>query len=159
MDAFDNVSKAINNKKSLFTQKAKDYFTVSDYESSVKQAKNEIDSLYKALGERVYLTEKTKEDSDYSTQIMEISSKYDEISKLNGEIEKVKSANRCPVCGRELGGENRFCPNCGSEILNKEENWSPESGKKRYCPQCGMALSEEALFCYNCGFKLSQIDD
>lgn len=155
MDAFDNVGKAINNKRNLFTQKAKDYFTVSDYESSVKQIKSEIDALYKTLGERVYLTEKTKDCSTYSTQIAEISFKYDQISKLNSEIDKVKSVNRCPVCGGEIEEGNRFCPNCGSEMLNKENNSSQEGGRKRYCPQCGMALSEGALFCYNCGLKLS----
>ena len=54
------------------------------------------------------------------------------------------AAGRCPNCGEETHGA-KFCPNCGA----KQEAAPAPAGK---CTQCG-AETKGAKFCPECGAK------
>jgi predicted amidophosphoribosyltransferase len=52
-------------------------------------------------------------------------------------------ADACPNCGKETKGA-KFCPECGTKI---------ERAPAGVCPQCG-AETKGAKFCPECGTKL-----
>lgn len=52
--------------------------------------------------------------------------------------------NACPQCGREVG-DARFCPECGAKVERKPAG---------VCPECG-AQTGGAKFCPECGQKLT----
>jgi hypothetical protein len=53
------------------------------------------------------------------------------------------TAEKCPKCGQETHGA-KFCPNCGSKI--------EPAGKPGFCSSCG-AETKSAKFCPECGAK------
>ena len=50
---------------------------------------------------------------------------------------------KCPNCGVELGGADKFCEKCGKDLA-----------KVKKCPKCGKEVSVDALVCSECGEKL-----
>lgn len=59
----------------------------------------------------------------------------------------------CPKCGCIVVDGAKFCKNCGSEIIQEEEN-NNESIK--VCPNCGEEIEDGMKFCRNCGSKLTE---
>jgi len=55
------------------------------------------------------------------------------------------AVDRCPSCGAETKGA-KFCPNCGAKI--------EQAPKPSVCPKCG-AETKGAKFCPECGTKLN----
>jgi len=55
------------------------------------------------------------------------------------------SANKCPQCGQDTHGA-KFCPNCGTAI--------EVASKLTHCPNCGTE-TKGAKFCPECGTKVS----
>lgn len=56
----------------------------------------------------------------------------------------------CNACGVNNNEENKFCINCGEELVETEST----SGNN--CPSCGAENSEDNKFCISCGHQLSQ---
>ena len=53
----------------------------------------------------------------------------------------------CPICGKMIRGDEKFCPHCGASLV-----------KKRYCPNCGEEVGINDKFCKNCGVSLMNIE-
>lgn len=49
----------------------------------------------------------------------------------------------CPNCNEPIQEGDKFCGNCGTEIL-----------QPNVCPECGMVLNEGMRFCPNCGYEV-----
>ncbi|MCZ7616379.1 MAG: zinc ribbon domain-containing protein [Ignavibacteriaceae bacterium] len=56
----------------------------------------------------------------------------------------------CNTCGVNNKEENKFCINCGEELVETEST----SGNN--CPNCGAENNEDNKFCISCGHQLSQ---
>ena len=54
-------------------------------------------------------------------------------------------SDKCPKCGEETHGA-KFCPNCGAKVET-----APKAG---FCPNCG-AETKGAKFCPDCGTKIN----
>ncbi|HDN79731.1 MAG TPA: hypothetical protein ENG33_04615, partial [Chloroflexi bacterium] len=54
---------------------------------------------------------------------------------------------RCPVCGSEIEGKPKRCPQCGNLLPPKKE---------RRCPRCGVRVAEHAKECFMCGTPLDK---
>ena len=66
---------------------------------------------------------------------------------------------KCKNCGIEIGEGVKFCPECGSNILEQQEKCSDESSSEekqsiKKCANCGNEISEETIFCSCCGSKV-----
>lgn len=64
--------------------------------------------------------------------------------------------SNCPDCGIKLKEKSDYCPNCGSELIVKEqkqvvENKPEESKQESSCINCGKKSSTEYKFCPHCG--------
>ena len=67
---------------------------------------------------------------------------------------------KCKNCGTEIGEGVKFCPECGRNIVDTQEE-SIENAvhvveETKRCVECGKELKAEAKFCPNCG---SSVDD
>lgn len=76
-------------------------------------------------------------------------------NKDNAENLMVKV--NCPFCGDQIDEESKFCPHCGSNVVNIKEKPVnvKEEGKTKHCQNCGMELSKEAKYCAKCGQKIT----
>lgn len=61
---------------------------------------------------------------------------------------KKKENLQCAVCGSDVRGGDRFCPNCGCELTEKLSTV--------VCKSCGSRMPSTAKFCENCGAGLEQ---
>ena len=58
---------------------------------------------------------------------------------------------RCNVCGSEYSDEEKYCPNCGSELTDLHEN----TDEYVFCSKCGCRNSIKGNFCSNCAAPLT----
>ncbi len=64
----------------------------------------------------------------------------DKDHRITEEGRRSKMLKICPECGFEGDGKDIYCPNCGIELIMKNE-----------CPECGNEVKEEDDFCRKCG--------
>ncbi len=57
----------------------------------------------------------------------------------------------CKNCGNEIWQEMLYCPFCGHEVEDEEE-------QARVCPQCGRPAEADDAFCGACGARLTESD-
>jgi len=53
---------------------------------------------------------------------------------------------KCLNCGTELNNDAKFCTECGSKIVKKDN--------LIYCENCGNPMPKDSLFCSECGTKV-----
>jgi predicted RNA-binding Zn-ribbon protein involved in translation (DUF1610 family) len=56
---------------------------------------------------------------------------------------------KCKKCNAENNEENKFCIECGSELIFEKR------AVTKFCPSCGFKNIKEAAFCSNCGNSFS----
>jgi len=60
-------------------------------------------------------------------------------------------------CGKEIGDDDKFCPECGARAFSDEQGQDtsvPQGGiRKKKCPRCGEEMPEDMFYCMNCGYK------
>lgn len=57
---------------------------------------------------------------------------------------------KCNNCGNEFYNSKGFCPHCGINITNNNENM------KFLCPICNNMIDYDSVSCGNCGFKITK---
>ncbi len=69
-----------------------------------------------------------------------------------GGMEKVMNTNeatkKCPSCGKQIGENLKFCPECGTDT-------TVSTNKDNLCSSCGAVLPKNTKFCPECGRKLN----
>lgn len=67
-------------------------------------------------------------------------------SGISRGINKGKTSNAriCPNCQTQNEVEDKFCKNCGADLLTK-----------KVCASCGKELDKDEKFCGNCGTKVN----
>jgi len=73
------------------------------------------------------------------------------------EPEKEAFNFSCPYCGDKIDDESKFCPHCGSNLVNikKKAIETQEDIKTKHCQNCGTELSKRAKYCAKCGQNIS----
>jgi uncharacterized membrane protein YvbJ len=51
---------------------------------------------------------------------------------------------KCPVCGREIYQDEKFCMGCGAPILRCPKCGTPNKKGSRFCISCGSVLTQDA---------------
>jgi len=65
--------------------------------------------------------------------------------KKGYKINKEPQIIRCPGCKKQFKATNKFCPECGSKLVEE---------KKTNCPSCNKPLKGNEKFCTECGAKI-----
>ncbi|MGE5416205.1 MAG: double zinc ribbon domain-containing protein [Acidobacteriota bacterium] len=66
----------------------------------------------------------------------------------------------CSACGYALEYGDKFCGNCGAEIIVPSTNSVADTGAKtKRCPNCKQVSITDSSYCTECGDRLEQIDD
>lgn len=64
----------------------------------------------------------------------------------------------CQNCGTELEDGAKFCKNCGSQIIEKQDE-NKEDAEFKICDNCGFKMDEDIKFCPKCGSKVTEKQD
>jgi hypothetical protein len=86
---------------------------------------------------------------------------FGEAIKAAGQAAKAVSSQlaRCPNDGTTAAAGTKFCPQCGSPMIQPAKSTCPSCGKEmaagiRFCPECGAKIEQPApapTVCPNCG--------
>ena len=64
----------------------------------------------------------------------------------------------CQNCGTELEDGAKFCKNCGSQIIEKQDE-NKEDAEFKICDNCGFKMDEYIKFCPKFGSKVTEKQD
>lgn len=141
MPEFEKIGKVLDEKVKGLSPIMKN----QEMESSTLQVmESEEKALYEALGRRCYERESANTDSPYGEFITKINSKKQEIM---GE-KKRQALSKCVQCGGSLSEGAKFCPICGTKVIDPEDRF--------FCPVCGKLVKNGAKFCSGCGASLQE---
>jgi hypothetical protein len=157
MDFFNKIGDSIQNVSKETAKKAKDLSGSVSLNSEIKEYENNLEKLYKTLGEKyykVYTAEAEDRYPEISARIKEILGKI-EADKKN--LRGLKGMQLCPHCKAEVDMAAIHCPMCGTFLKPQtvEEVLEPTQ-KQAFCPGCGEAIAPGIKFCGKCGTKLSE---
>lgn len=78
----------------------------------------DMDRLYREIGKMLYdthLGEQVDQD-DVQEKLEQLDEKHQEIEELRAKLNDLKSAAKCPVCGKECKAGDAFCSECGAKL-------------------------------------------
>lgn len=118
MDLFEQISKEAQKCGDFIAEKAtqvKDY-TVATWTAA--ELRNQIDALYKTIGQAVWRAHTTGEDTaeEIEANLEELSALQDALREKEVEKQALKNKKLCPSCNRAIAKDHAYCPHCGASI-------------------------------------------
>lgn len=137
MDFFNKLGKKASETYQVTKEKTVKFSEEVKLKMKLNETKAEIENLYKEIGENVYTQYKTNTEEmseEIKDKCEKVSNKFDEISKIESDILKLRKVKKCIECKEEIEENADFCPKCGKpqpkeEKINVEENVSDEEMK------------------------------
>ncbi|MBE5040407.1 zinc ribbon domain-containing protein [Ructibacterium gallinarum] len=123
MDFMDQVKQTAVNVAQTVAQKSNELVEISKIKYEVYDLNNDIKKLYLEIGKLVYeeLRESTALTEDIQIKCEIIEAKKARIAALKTKENQMKKGITCPVCGRECGEEQNYCPHCGADLAVEAE--------------------------------------
>lgn len=132
MDFFDKLGKKASETYKYTAEKTSKIAKEAKLKMAINENKSKIEELYEEIGKKVYMFHINNKDNidmdlesaleEYCIQIDEI---CDEIEDERKELLTLKDKKQCPNCFDEIELACNYCPNCGYEQTNvDEENFS-----------------------------------
>lgn len=153
MAFFNDIGSKVNRGFNQVTSRSKDYAGQMRMDSEIRALEKNLQLEYASLGQAVY-----NAGIDISGAGEGAKDAASRIGALQGQIQFKKGAQQtlkekivCPVCGRTLEAESKFCGFCGARLgggIQVQTNTPPI---ERTCVRCGASLNEGDRFCMNCG--------
>ena len=113
----------------------------------IKALQSEIEKLYTAAGEALYIAHTKNTESAEALSIFErIDAINKDIYAMNADIDRANGNVRCKSCNSPVAAGLLFCPHCGMKMPE------PPSPAHETCPGCGAVRAAGDRFCANCGF-------
>lgn len=123
MGFFEDV---INTTKSVAEsagKKTDEVVKITKLKTKKSQLKSDLKSKFLKLGEMSYEMKKAEnaDNEAFEAVVAEIDALYEELHKVEAELDEVKQVITCSACGAKTANENAFCPKCGAKLPEKPE--------------------------------------
>ena len=125
---------------------------IEELEKNSKQLLEQAEEFYKQIGKKYYEIHSTDAEECIRDEVEKLNEINIQLKYISEQIEAYINGHICTACGGEISEDDRFCPNCGKQIIR--ENTSTDNGNMQ-CPRCGEVYEEHQKFCSKCGFLLS----
>ncbi len=112
-DTVSKSSKTVSEKTKQFTTIAKLNVSISNEESSLKEA-------YMNIGRKYYELHKEDLNSPYYEELQAIRQGLDRIHNYKEQIKELKGMSFCSNCGENIPKDSRFCNHCGFQNKQQE---------------------------------------
>ena len=78
----------------------------------------DVDRLYREIGKMLYDTHlgEMADQELVQEKLEKLDEKHREIEELREKLNDLKSAAKCPVCGKECKAGDTFCSECGAKL-------------------------------------------
>jgi len=118
MDFLGNVKKMVTDTAQTAVKKSGEIFETTKIKYSIFDLKNDIDIIYKEIGELIYT--KFETDVDVFNEVNEkcelIKEKKVKIEQLKKEMSEIKNSISCEECSNACSNNMDYCPKCGAKL-------------------------------------------
>lgn len=126
MDFLDNIKKIVTDTAQTAVKKSGEILESTKIKYSIFDLKNDIDIIYREIGEEIY--DKFENESDVFDSVNQkcelIREKKKMIAKLEMEIADIKNTIKCGNCENICQKQMDFCPKCGNKLHNDGDDSS-----------------------------------
>lgn len=160
MAFFENIGKKITDAGQGVALQTKKLTDTTRLNAKIAENKEKMSQLLFEMGNDYYKKHRKDAACEEQEYIDQVNALFYDILKWQKEIEQIKSADVCKVCGARIEAGAAFCMSCGAG-LGADEMEVDESagGTTRRCHICGAAVEEGSAFCIYCGTKLANTDN
>lgn len=161
MAFFEQIGRKITDAGHGVAQQTKKLTDTTRLNAEIAEKKKKMSQLLFEMGQDYYKKHRKDKDNEEQEYIDCINALFQEIIKCQKEIERIKTAAVCKVCGSRIVEGSSFCMNCGTRLNENqfEDSSLIDTENTRTCPICGTAVDEDSAFCTACGTKLAAADD
>ncbi len=148
----DSAFSEIGRRVTGFTQgiggRAREFGETARINSSIEERRKRIQGIYEQIGQAYCQRHHGDATAEFKGQVALVDSLNAEISSLQQQLMTVQTRRVCPICHREVNGDSRFCPYCGSDMAVSQPSISAGT---TLCPNCGSPINAGDRFCMSCG--------
>lgn len=161
MAFFEQIGRRITDAGQGVAQQTKNLTEIARLSAKVSENKKKMSQILFEMGQDYYLKHKRDTDNEEQEYINRINLLFQEVIAFQDEIEKIKTADVCKVCGSRIAEGSCFCMSCGARLDSTaiESNLLAASNSVRQCPNCGAPVDDGSTFCTSCGSKIDDTDD
>lgn len=163
MSIFDQASKKVSETVKGLQKKTNDSMAMKRIESQIKEAEDEIQGIFTAIGQVAYAAHaEGKPLADAEELFAGVNALKERISDYRKELDKLNDVKRCVECGAQVQRLARFCPQCGAKLelkIEEAEALEEEPPEIEICPNCGAERAENVRFCEGCGHEFTMPAD
>lgn len=116
MAFFDTLKDRLTGATDAVTGKAKEGATIARLSNEKYALERELDKLYMNIGKAVAEDPQAAPDALIEA-VGEARALREKIEGIEGELRRLRSKNVCPACGFVADKKARFCPSCGSALM------------------------------------------
>lgn len=158
MTLFEQFGKRITDAGQGVAQQAKNFSETTRLNAKIADNKKKMSQLLFELGQEYYKAHRKDVDCEGKKYIDEVNELFQEILKLQKDIEAIKSSKVCNTCGARIPEGASFCMSCGAKI-DADDAFVFTSSEVRRCPACGNEVDTGNAYCIFCGNRLSADED
>lgn len=161
MAFFEQIGRRITDAGQGVAQQTKNLTDMTRLNAKISENKKKMSQLLFEMGEDYYKRHRKDMNCEEQEYIERVNELFTEIIRCQDEIEAIKKADVCKVCGSRIEEGSSFCTSCGARLSGDELEdsafWDASPSMK--CPVCGAEIDEDSSFCTSCGKKLSKFDE
>jgi DNA repair exonuclease SbcCD ATPase subunit len=113
----EKIRNSIESRANDAFKKTEEVISTSKLNFKISDKKQDIESLYLEIGEKIY--EKYEKNETIDTSLIkyckDIKKIKADITLIESKILKLQDRSICPICGNELSKHDVYCNNCGSK--------------------------------------------
>lgn len=161
MAFFEQIGRKITDAGQGVAQQTKNLTETTRLNAKIAENKKKMSQLLFEMGQDYYKKHRKDRDNEEQEYIDRVNELFREIIECQKEIEQIKTADVCKVCGSRIVEGSSFCMGCGTRLNADqiEESFLIISDSTRKCPVCGTSVDGDSAFCTSCGTKLADTDD
>ncbi len=115
---FEDLGRKIGETTETVTSKANEMMEIQRLRNQIRSLERDNEKDMLKLGKMVYDSYKAGNVVEVQAEeyCQAIEDRKSEIEKYNGQIEQVKGAASCEICGKSVAKEMAYCPYCGARM-------------------------------------------
>lgn len=156
MAFFEEIGRKITNAGQGVAQQTKNMAEISRLNARISENNKKMSQLLFEMGQDYYLKHKRETDNEEQRYIDQVNALFREVMDYQDEIQRIKTAEVCKVCGARIEEGACFCVKCGARLDagEIENDVLPPAGSTRRCSNCGSEVDADSVFCTYCGSKM-----
>lgn len=118
MSFLDEVFSTTKNVAEKAGKKTDEAVKLSKLKIKKAQINGDIKTKYEKLGAMIYQMAKAdeKDNDSFDAAIAEIDEAFDELNKIEKQIDDLNNVVACEKCGAKTDKNNNYCPKCGAKL-------------------------------------------